>query len=267
MRGVVETIKCAMAISRPIGWKAYLWMGLLGFIKGANFNFVSGLVFTYSLLSYLATAFAINNLFDSQGDLINPSKNNPLNRGCNKLGVYVVVCNQLLALVAVLVFTPLKCVITYILAVAFSVIYSAPPLRLKSRAGLDVLSHVLYFGILLYLYGLYLAGGEITLPILPMIATIGFYSAFLQLRNLEEDRLYDMMYGDKTLFVVHPILAKYLLVLTGISSMIGSIMYVPFNPLVVVPLLTFSSVVGYRYRWKRFVDAFVVFSLILGVIK
>ena len=58
-----NSLKCIIGLSRPMGWKAYLWMAIIGYIDGAK-SLTFNPLFAYTIVSYLAMAFAVNDLFD-----------------------------------------------------------------------------------------------------------------------------------------------------------------------------------------------------------
>ena len=263
---MIRFIKCVILVSRPKGWKAYFWMGMLGLFQGEP-NLRAAMVAVYSLASYLATAFAVNNLFDAASDALNPCKDNPLNKGCGKSVVYVVVANQALALLLVAVYAPISVFLIYLAATLLAVAYSAPPIRLKGIAGLDLLSHIFYFGILLFLYGVLLSDGGLAPPVLVRASVIGAYSAFLQLRNMEKDKVYDERGGDETLSVKHPRLSRALLYLSGAVTAVGAFIVSPLELPVILLVLFISFLVGYWFGWERLVDSLTVLSLSLSVVR
>jgi len=263
---VLQNILCIVKVSRPRGWRAYLWMGVLGYIDGAK-NLFFDLLFIYALISYLATAFAVNNLFDLKSDSLNKSKNNPLvSDCCKKIHVYAVLVNQ----VAVLLFLFLQkreVFLVYLALCLLGTVYSTPPLRLKGRSLLDVFSHTLFFGALLYLYGfLYVESAPLS-SCWYKIALIMLYSAFLQLRNLRDDVKYDMAAGDRTSFVVFPKASNTFLnsLRAGIPFLCVPLFFNLANYMLVGALLTVAAsiIIGYRWGWERFVDSFAVVSLSL----
>jgi len=259
-------VKCVILVSRPNGWKAYFWMGMLGLFQGEP-NLRAAIVAVYSLASYLATAFAVNNHFDAASDALNPCKDNPLNRGCSKSAVYVVVINQALALLLVAVYAPIYVFMIYLAATLLAVAYSAPPIRLKGIAGLDLLSHMFYFGILLFLYGVLLSNAEIVPLVLAKALVIGIYSAFLQMRNMEKDKVYDKRGGDETLSVKYPRLSRTLLYFSGAVSAIGAVILSSLSTSAILSVLIISLLAGYWFSWERLVDSLIVLSLSLSVVR
>jgi len=263
---VLQNILGVVKVSRPRSWRAYLWMGVLGYIDGVR-NLFFDLLFVYALISYLATAFAVNNLFDLKSDSLNKSKNNPLVSGCcKKIHVYAVLVNQIAALL-LLFLLKREVFLVYLALCLLSIVYSTPPLRLKGRPLLDVFSHTFFFGALLYLYGFLYVESTLLSDCWYKIALIMLYSAFLQLRNLRDDVKYDMAAGDRTSFVVFPRASNIVLnsLRVGIPFLCSFLFLDLANYMLVAVLLTaaVSAVIGYRWGWERFVDSFTVISLSL----
>ena len=263
---VLQNILSIVKVSRPKGWRAYLWMSFLGYIDGAK-NFVFDTLFIYALISYLATAFAVNNLFDIKSDSLNKAKSNPLVSGyCKKIHVYALLVNQAIALLLLLLLK--REVFSMYLALCFlGIAYSVPPLRLKGKPLLDVLSHTLFFGALLYLYGFFYTKAALQSSYWYKVALIMLYSAFLQLRNLRDDVEYDMCAGDRTTFVVFPNASR--IVLNSLGVIIPFLCVLVFLGLTnyilegIFLITVVSAVIGYKWGWDRFVDSFVVASLSL----
>jgi len=255
-------LKCALLVSRPRGWRAYLWMGLLGILQGKPEPQIA-LVGLYSLVSFLATAFAVNNYFDVGSDMLNPKKYNPFIGHCDRRALYVVLLNQAVALALVALLTPLFSFLVYLSTVVLGVAYSLPPFRLKARTGLELVSHMLYFGILLFLFGALLSHVQFSQQTVAIALVIGVYSAFLQLRNLRDDREFDGLIGDKTLFVRYPNFSALLLYSTAALSLLGSVYVLPVSLAVALPV---AVIFGWKYGWERLVDSFVAVSLSLQVV-
>ena len=259
----MKILKCLILVSRPKGWKAYLWMGILGLLEGQP-TFASTVLVVYSLISYLATAFAVNNLFDTISDALNPYKNNPLNLGCSRYTVYIILANQILALALVSLYTPRQALLVYSMMTILAILYSTPPIRFKRRPGLDLLSHALFFGVLLFLYGVLLSNGMLIEEVQVKAVIIGVYSIFLQLRNTERDRVYDELSGDTTFSIRFPRVSRVLLYLSGIASALASLFTLSLNYLIILPVLLFSLLIGYRFGWERLLDSLTVISLSLS---
>lgn len=259
---MLKLLRCAILASRPKGWRAYMWMGVLGLLQGKP-SFQAAAVAIYSLASYLATAFAVNNFFDEKSDALNPRKDNPFVRGCDKSAVHLVAANQAVALLLVAACAPTLSLAAYLAAVLLVVAYSAPPFRLKSVAGLDVLSHVFYFGVLPFYFGAALSGAGASPTAFYAALILGTYSAFLQLRNLKEDRSCDKIAGDRTLFVKRPSLSQALLYASGTFSAAGAALLSPLSAALAFPA---SLLLGWKRGWERFVDSLVAVSLSLPAV-
>jgi len=258
----LKLLRCAIQASRLKGWRAYMWMGLLGLLQGEP-SFQAVALAVYSLASYLATAFAVNNFFDAESDALNPRKNNPFVKGCGKSAVHLVTANQAVAFLLVAACAPTPSLAAYAAAVLLAVAYSAPPFRLKGAAGLDLLSHIFYFGVLPFYFGAALVGAEASPTAFYTASILGAYSAFLQLRNLNEDKEFDRIAGDRTLFVEHPHVSRALLYASGAFSVVGAALLTPLSAAVALPLSLF---LGWKLGWERFVDSLVAVSLSLPAV-
>lgn len=96
---------------------------------------------------------------------------------------------------------PLPFALINLACVVMSVLYSAPPARLKARAGWDLLINCLGFGLLTPLAGWALTGRTFSSPILLATTGFGFLFAALypmtQIYQVDEDR----QRGDRTLVI------------------------------------------------------------------
>ncbi|MEM0008887.1 MAG: hypothetical protein QXU36_01850 [Thermofilum sp.] len=141
--------------------------------------------------------------------------------------------------------------------------YSSPPFRLKARTGLELVSHMMYFGILLFVFGASLSHVQFSQQTVAIALVIGVYSAFLQLRNPRDDREFDGLIGDKTLFVRYLNFSALLLYSTAALSLLGSVYVLPVSLAVALPVAVIFS---WKYGWERLVDSFVAVSLSLQVV-
>ena len=259
-----NSLKCIIGLSRPLGWKAYLWMTIIGYIDGAK-SITFNPLFAYTIVSYLAMTFAVNDLFDVDSDSSNPSKNNPLcSRRCDRKHVIILLANHILAVLCLYVLN-LSMFMLYTFMSCLAIAYSVPPIRLKSRSFFDVVSHALFFGGLLYLYGYFMGGGEIHLLNWAKPILLSLYSIFLQLRNLRDDRMYDMAAGDHTTAVAHPEASRLTLILAGslLTAFSTAHLLSCAIPLTSIIFLV-SFFLGYKFGWERFIDCLFVVSLTLS---
>ncbi len=190
--------------SRIPEWRAYIGMAIFGFISSQEFIFVfiplEVLKFMLTITFYLAFSFSINNSFDAKSDALRKEKaeKNPVATGVIgfKEGVVFSLC---LAFVGLLLtyFWFRSCFPIYLLLVILSFTYSAPPFRFKSVPFIDLVSHGLFFGALLYFYGASVSS-RITFQTALISASIFIYSAILELRNHLNDFQVDSSSGTRT---------------------------------------------------------------------
>jgi len=182
-------------------WRAYFGIGSLGFLSGlgevSEFDLRAPLLFLITSSLYLAFSFSINNCFDVRND--RGKGQNPIALGLIgfREGAFV---SSILASIGIL-FTylwlnPVSFYI-YILLLVLSFTYSAPPLRLKGVPVADLISHGLFFGSLLFLYGASV-GGDLLNPAVMIVLPLFIHSAALNLRNHLDDFDGDMMAATKT---------------------------------------------------------------------
>jgi len=185
---------------RVLDWRAYIGIALLGFIRNmdtASFNWLVYRIFkfTVTIILYLAFTFSINNCFDIKCDIqeTRKLKKNPIAAGhiSPKEGLILSLCTAFTGLVLSYLWLDKHCFLIYFLMILLSGAYSVPPLRLKSVPLMDLLSHSLFFGALLYLYGP-LSAGNINFQVLLLAASISLYSVILELRNHLEDYKADL---------------------------------------------------------------------------
>ncbi|RLE51801.1 MAG: hypothetical protein DRJ20_01450, partial [Candidatus Methanomethylicota archaeon] len=168
-------------------WRAYLFFAAIGFLYSldglrAFLNGFFQLIFSTSC--YLALAYWINNAYDVESDSLNPQLrkvNLFVEFAISKTALFVVAA--LLFLVGLL-FTPwsMLALVNYSLMSFLAVAYSAPPVRLKERPPLDLISHAFFFGNQLFLHGYLMCRPDFSLDVLPMLIIVSYYSVILQLR-------------------------------------------------------------------------------------
>lgn len=226
---------------RVFDWRAYIGIALLGFVRSveaASFNMLiyRALRFMVTIIFYLAFTFSINNCFDIKCDVHKEAKirRNPIAAGhlTFREGLILSLCMAFTGLVLSYLWFDEDCFLIYLMMLLLGGAYSAPPLRLKSVPLMDLLSHSLFFGALLYLYGL-LSNGGINLQEASLAASVSLYSIILELRNHLEDYQADlnsktrttvcyMGYGRSIRLLRSLIIVHYIL-LTAISYPSGNL--------------------------------------------
>jgi len=176
--------------------RAYIAIALFGFLLGEDYSLI--LPFIVSTLLYVSFAFVINNCFDVETDLNGEKIHyNPVATGSITLkeGIFF---SALLAISGVLVANvlPANAFVIYIISMLLALIYSAPP-RTKTKPPLDLITHGLFFGSLLFLFGLFSSNGNAD-SFIPLVFSIFFCSCFLELRNHIEDYESDLISNTTT---------------------------------------------------------------------
>ena len=186
---------------RVPNWRGYLGIGMLGYIHTNTLWFYrvedvmfEALTYLVSLAFFLSFAFSINNCFDAYSDSNDPKKRirNPVARGvlsfreAYKISIILAFIGLILNM---LFFPDFVVPLIYSSLIILAYFYSAPPLRLKSRPPFDLISHGLFFGSLLYLYGLAVNGKVYSYKseYIALAISIFVYSIILELRNHIED--------------------------------------------------------------------------------
>lgn len=190
--------------SRILEGRAYVGMAMFGFISSPTFIATSVPLevfkFMLTVAFYLAFSFSINNSFDARSDALLKEKaeKNPVATGeiGFKEGVVFSSCLAVTGL-SLTYFWFRSCFSIYLLLVILSMAYSAPPFRLKSVPLMDLVSHGLFFGALLYFYGVS-ASGSATFQTLLIGASIFIYSVVLELRNHLNDFQVDLSSRTRT---------------------------------------------------------------------
>ncbi len=185
-------------------WSAISFIGfILGMSSLEAFSYMIPFVFFgVSTFCILAFTFAINNFYDADSDRKNPRRMhiNAIASGkiSNQNSIFLNIGFVLIPLLFSFIYK-----FEVFLFCAFLVfwmwIYSAPPLRLKGRPGIDIIWHFVAF-ILLILWGSFFAGS--INPITVLVAfSVGLWSAIAQIWNHINDYAYDKNSGTVTFAV------------------------------------------------------------------
>jgi len=232
-------------------WRAYFGIGLLGFVLGleelTQFDHRVFLLFITTSSLYLAFSFSINNCFDVKNDVKEHKMNkNPVASGLIgfKEGVFVSVLTASIGMLMACLWLNFLSSCIYTILLLLSLGYSAPPLRLKSVPVADLMSHGLFFGSLLFLYGAS-AVGNLNPYVIALAFPLFIHSVALNLRNHLDDFDEDMLSKTKTTacWLGRPSSVKILNRLLVIHWVVLSIITLCVNPLFgilvnsVVPLI------------------------------
>jgi 4-hydroxybenzoate polyprenyltransferase len=144
-------IGTAWKLSRPRFWLylagPYL-VGYTAFAQGTR-DFLDPR-FLYSLFFFLIPAniilYGVNDLFDEDTDALNPKKNDKETRvSAGTRSFYIrLIGGAAVCSLPLLIYLPLFAKIVFLVFLALSIGYSAPPIRFKAKPYLDSASNILY---------------------------------------------------------------------------------------------------------------------------
>lgn len=178
-------------------WRAYFGLVVLGFVLAQGFlspPLEISLFFIICLL-LLAFGFSVNNFFDIKEDKEKGEIKNFLIQ--NRKNFFLSVSPGLLALFLSAYFG--KYVFLFVLlAGLIGFFYSAPPLRTKSRPFLDLISHGLFAGALIFLFPFLTFNSKLTSFHYLIAFSVFYLSVMLETRNHLEDYESDSRAGLKT---------------------------------------------------------------------
>jgi len=193
-------LKTYFRLLRKKDARGYFLMAAFGFIlsKGFLFPLQDILLFWAIIFLLLGFGFSINDCFDLREDRLDPTKKNPIVLGQISLKKALVFSISLAilglflsSLFGLRVF--LFCLITTLI----SLFYSSPPLRLKSRFLLDLISHGLFAGSLIFFLPLMILKTQLTLFYYLIAFSLFCFSIILELRNQTEEYQSDKLAGLK----------------------------------------------------------------------
>lgn len=189
-----------LCLLRIRNWLGYFLIATLGFLFSKGFIYTPSEIFIFYLLIflYLGFSFSINDCFDIEEDKFNKLKRNLIVEGKLKFKNALIFSFSLIILGIILSLTlGFKAFLFYILISFISFSYSSPPLRLKSRFLMDLISHGLFFGAFLFLFPFFIFDQLILFYYLIALSLFCF-SIIQELRNHIEDYESDKKAGLKT---------------------------------------------------------------------
>jgi len=230
-------------------WRAYVGIAVYGALLSSN-DILETLEILPPLMIgvflYMASAYLANNVFDVKGDSLSKRKStkNPFTTGSLTLseGIAVTLITSSLGILFVIMTTNSLAAVSYIIGLFLALMYSIPPVRLKERVILDLLSHSIFFGAALFLFGFFLNGD---CPPAHILATIITYSMILELRNEIEDIHVDKEAGYYTTAVVlgYECSVKLLRSLLAMFVSITFFSLYRICTLALIPFITFLTII------------------------
>jgi 4-hydroxybenzoate polyprenyltransferase len=255
MAGWLSKAKLSFRFLRIKDWRAYLLIVVLGFFlsKGFLFPFWKISFFWLIVFLFLGFGFSINECFDTKEDKYHIEKGK-LFIGKNlsfKKGVLLSLLLGISALILSLFFG-LDVFLFSLLCLLLGFFYSVPPLRFKEKPFLDLISHGMFAGALIFLFSFIFFKAKIE-PIHFLAAISIFYlSMILELRNHLEDYFSDLKAGLKTTACV-----------LGYEKAEKFLRYLAyFYPLVLFPLFLFSSRFFFLVSFTCLTSLFLVLFLV-----
>lgn len=191
------SIKSFLKYYRMKDWRAYFTLGVFGFFiaQGFLFPLLDIALFLIIITLFLAFGFSVNNFFDVKEDKEKGETINLLIQ--NKKNFLFSISPGILSLFLSTLFGA-KVFLFALVAILISFFYSAPPLRMKSRPFLDLISHGLFAGALIFLFPLLIFSPKLTLFHYLIVFSIFYLSVMLEMRNHLEDYQSDLRAGLQT---------------------------------------------------------------------
>jgi 4-hydroxybenzoate polyprenyltransferase len=178
-------------------WRAYFSLGVFGFVVAQGFLFpLLDITFFFIIgVLLLAFGFSVNNFFDVEEDREKGEAINLLVQ--NKKNFLFSISPGILALFLSLYFG-LNVFLFVLVAGLIGFFYSAPPLRMKSRPFLDLISHGFFAGALIFFFPLLIFSQKLTLFHYFIAFSVFYLSVMLETRNHLEDYQSDLRAGLRT---------------------------------------------------------------------
>lgn len=198
---MVKSLKTYFKLSRVKDWRAYFLMALFGFLisKGFLFPLKEIIIFWFVVILLLSFGFSINDCFDTEEDKYHPEKENLLvarKISFSKALTFSIFLGILGLFLSA--FFGLRIFLFCLVAFLLGFFYSAPPIRFKGRPFLDLISHGLFAGALIFFFPILVFNKNLTFLHYLLGFSIFYFSAMAELRNHLEDYKPDKRAGLKT---------------------------------------------------------------------
>lgn len=221
-------------------WRAFIWMPLIGLIiaKGYLAPPFSIIVFYLMTFFFLGLGFSVNECFDVKEDKFEKGRINPVEVGDLNFKTALGFSILLGALgVGSSAFFGTKVFLFCLTGALVGFFYSAPPLRMKSRPVLDLISHGFFAGAFLVALPFLIFSPQLTLFHYLIIFAIFYVSITLELRNHLEDYESDKKAGLRTFACVF-----------GYEKSSKALRYmVILYPLVFLPIFSLTPLIPQSY--------------------
>jgi len=257
--------------------RGYLLMVLFGFILARGFLFSLKEILFFWLIIFLISGFgfSINDCFGQKEDRLNKTRKNPivLNEINFKKGLIFSISLAVLGLFLSLFFG-LKFFLLCLAEALLVFFYSVPPLRMKSRPLLDLISHGFFGGAIIFLFPLLFFKTSLTLFHYLIAFSLFYLSIILELRNHLEDCEIDKLFGLKTTVIslgyqkaeklLRYLAIFYPLILFTIFFLIAQQHLILFSIFTLIFLLLFLFAENYKFVQNyKILDVYAFSSFIL----
>lgn len=270
-----------LKLLRVKNWRGFFLMTTIGFIASKGYlSPLKDIVFFYiTIVLLFGFGFSINDCFDVKEDRLDKSRKNPIVAGETnmKKGLFFSFFLASLGLALSTLFG-LKAFFFYLGAVLVVCLYSVPPLRMKSRPWLDLITHGLFGGCLLFLIPFFAFNKELVLFDYLIAFSLFCFSIILEIRNHLEDYEFDKGAGLRTTVCVLGFerserLLKFLVVFYPLTLLPVFLLdnwqfFLPFSILTTFFLYFFLFKDNHKIvKNYRIIDIYAAFSLGLALLK
>lgn len=274
---IVKKLYPYFKILRIKNWLAHFLIGFFGFVISGGFSasFWHVFLFWAVFFFFLGFLFSINDCFDTAEDRYNKnSKKLVVGKEISfRNSLYFSISLGLLGLLFS-VFLGLKVFLFSVVLFFISFFYSVPPIRLKSRPLLDLISHGLFGGALNFLLPLVVFENQINQFHYWLVSTFFYFSIILELRNHLDDYEADKKAGLRTSVCVFGYknserLLRYLAIFFPFSVLPAYLFFFP-QYIFIYFLFTFLFLVLFlrhenyeSVKQYHILDVYFIFSLFL----
>ena len=189
-----------LKLARISDWRGYFLGGTFGFLLAIGWRAPLGDIISLFVIGILLLTFgfSINDFFDVEGDKLKKDKIIIIGKKVSvKRAFFFSLFSAVLGL-ALSLRLGFMAFFDAFLAVFLVFLYSVPPVRLKSRPFLDLLSHGFFAGILIFLFPLFAFSPAINSLDKLLVVPIFILSITAEMRNHLNDYEIDKKEGLKT---------------------------------------------------------------------
>jgi lycopene elongase/hydratase (dihydrobisanhydrobacterioruberin-forming) len=266
-------MKNLLKISRPRFWLYLAGTYLVGYTLATgsifHYNTTFWIYFLYFLIPANIYLYGINDYYDWDTDHINPKKKTKEHLLQNKQKTTLLTTLFAIKILSLtlLVFLPVKAMITMAVFLLLSTFYSAPPLRFKSKPILDFSSNILYGlpGIIGYIQAGKTPEPLIILAIFFWTASMHLYSAIPDIKPDKQARINTTAVKlgyNKSLIICTMMWLATSIITFQYSTILGLISAI--YPLLAI--LTFYNDINKMYWYYPYINAALGFIIYLYAI-